>query len=397
MEIRPITPDEQPEFQKVISYAFGASVGGGPNGQPPPSINPDWTTCAFVDGRIATTFGAWPFRVRLNGRSVAVAGVTMVATLPEFRRRGQLRHVMTQALSEQRDRGQAIAILWASMGAIYQRYGYGLASSNVSYSIDPRQIVFGPGIPPATGSVRLHSREEARPIFEAIYKEFSRPRNLLIQRAGAMWDIRQQGDDQHFGVYYDADGEARGMVGYRTGVDSRLTPGQTIEINDWAALDDDAYRGIWEFLGHHDLVGRVRWNRVPEDDAAPFLMLEPRELHRNTSDAIWMRITDVAAALPQRPYGDADAITIHVTDELCPWNEGTYVLETTGDDTTVATTDSAADLTMPVSSLAVLLAGHRPATTLARAGRITVGDPKALQRADRLFATDHAPWCNDDF
>ena len=391
IDIRPITEDELPELQRITSYAFG-----GFGGQPPPWIHPDWTTCAFIDGRIATTFGAWPFRMRLNGRSTAVAGVTMVATLPEFRRRGVLRQVMTRALAEQRDRGQAIAILWASMGAIYQRYGYGLASANVTYEIDPRQILFADPDPAATGSVRLHTREEAQPIFEALYKDFSRPRNLMVQRSGALWDIRQQGEHQQFGVYYDGDGEARGFIGFETG--SAPMVRQTIDINDWAALDPDAYRGIWEFLGHHDLVGRVRWNRAPEDDPAPLLLLEPRELHRQTADAIWMRVTDVVAALPQRPYGEADALTIAVTDDLCPWNDGTFVLETTGEESSASRVDgAAADLTMPVASLAVLLSGHRSATTLARAGRLLASDERALTRADRVFATSYAPWCNDNF
>ena len=323
-----------------------------------------------------------------------MAGVTMVASLPEFRRRGLMRRVMTKATAEQRERGQAIAILWASMGALYQRYGYGLASTNVTYEVDPRQVLFSHG-DPATGSVRLYTKEDARPIFEALYKEFSRPRNLLIQRSGALWDIRQQGDRQQFGVYYDGDGEPRGFVGFETGNDN----GQTIDINDWAALDPDAHRGIWEFLGHHDLVRRARWNRVPEDDPSPLLFLEPRELHRNTFDAIWMRITDVVNALPQRPYGDADALTIAVDDDLCDWNRGTFVLETTGEESTAAKVDGDgdADLTMPVSSLAVLLSGHRSATTLARAGLLRPRHPDVLTRADRVFATAYAPWCNDGF
>ena len=316
----------------------------------------------------------------------------MVTTMPEFRRRGILRQVMARSLEEQRDRGQAIAILWASMGAIYQRYGYGLASTNVSYEVDPRQILFAHG-DPATGSVRLHTKEDARPIFEQLYKEFSRPRNLLIQRSGALWDIRQQGDRQQFGVYYDGTGQPRGFVGFETGNDN----GQTIDINDWAALDPDAHRGIWEFLGHHDLVRRARWNRVPEDDPSPLLFLEPRELHRTTFDAIWMRVTDVVNALPLRPYGDADAFTISVTDHLCPWNDGTFVLETTGDESTASKVDGDPDLTLPVSSLAVLLSGHRDATTLARAGLLHAKNDGVLARADRVFATAYAPWCNDSF
>ena len=391
LAIRSITEAELPELQRITSYAFG-----GFGGKPPPWIHPDWTTCAFVDGRLATTFGAWPFRVRLNGRSVAMAGITMVATLPEFRRRGLLRQVMTKALADQRDQGQAIAILWASMGAIYQRYGFGLASEDVTYEIDPRHIRFAE-TKPSGGSVRLHTKEEARPLFEQLHKAYGRPRNLVIQRAAAMWDIRQGGERQHFGVYYDSAGEPRGFVGFTSGSDASLSPSQTIDVNDWAALDDDAYRGLWEFLAAHDLVGRVRWQRAPADDWAPLLFLEPRELHRRTGDAIWMRITDVAAALPQRPYGDADALTIRVIDRLCPWNDGTFVLETTGEESTVSPVDSVPDLTMPAASLAVLVSGHRPATTLARAGVLDAVDDKALGRADRLFATNFAPWCNDSF
>jgi predicted acetyltransferase len=110
-----------------------------------------------------------------------------------------------------------------------------------------------------------------------------------------------------------------------------------------------------------------------------------------------MRLTEVESALQQRPYGDADAITLGVRDSLCPWNDGTYVLETTGADTQVTRVDDEPDMTMPVASLAVLLSGHRSATTLARAGLVDAADTKALARADRLFATDYAPWCNDNF
>jgi hypothetical protein len=49
-----------------------------------------------------------------------------------------------------------------------------------------------------------------------------------------------------------------------------------------------------------------------------------------------------------------------------------------------------------VAALAVLLAGHRSATQLARAG-LVAADEKALRVADGLFATTYAPWCPDGF
>lgn len=398
VEIRQATEEELPEQRSVLSYVFASPDMAGADS--PATLRPEWSMCAFVDGRMATSGGAWPLRVRLNGKSVAMAGVTMIGTLPEFRRRGLLRQVMARLLADARDNGQALAVLWASMGAIYQRYGYGLASSMVSYDVDPREIVFAAGAP-ATGGVRIMPRDEAQPVNEAIYKEFNRPRNLLVQRAPAMWfaHYREEGGTKlKFGVYHNAEGQATGYVVFALTGDAGVpNRGQKITVNDWAALDADAYRGIWEFFASHDLVGRVSWERVPEDDPAPLLFLEPRMLNRRTSDAIWMRVTDVEAALPQRPYGDADAVTIGVRDELCPWNEGTYVLETTGEDTQVTKVGSEPDLTMGVASLAVLLSGHRSGTTLARAGLLDAGNPKALTKADRLFATAHSPWCADGF
>src|SRR3712207_9436470 len=50
-------------------------------------------------------------------------------------RSGLLRQIMTRSFAEQRERGQAIAILWASMAAIYQRFGYGLAADGLRYDI----------------------------------------------------------------------------------------------------------------------------------------------------------------------------------------------------------------------------------------------------------------------
>ena len=52
---------------------------------------PDWTTCAWVDGTLASIMGAFPFTVRLNGAPVKMAGVTQVGTLPGYRRQGLLR------------------------------------------------------------------------------------------------------------------------------------------------------------------------------------------------------------------------------------------------------------------------------------------------------------------
>lgn len=400
VEIRPLTEEELPELRQVASYAYADTRTDEERRSIPQALRPEWTTCAFVDGRLATTFGAYPFRARLNGARVAVAGLTSVATLPEFRRRGLLRQVMTRSLGEQRDRGQSMAILWASLGAIYQRYGYGLASTHASYRIDPRDIRFNDPLG-AAGRVRLMDANEARPRLESICKAFSRPRNLMLHRAPVVWDVRLPragAANPRVGVYLDQAGEARGYILFDLTPDPAIGFGrnQLATVTDFAYLDLDAYRGLWDFFAAHDLVRQVEWQQVPEDDPLPHLLAEPNELHRRTGVALWMRVTDVRAALRQRPYGDDGALTMAVADPLCDCNDGVFSLETAGGVTEVSLLSGPADLTLPVTALAVLLAGHRSASQLARAGLIA-GDDKALRLADALFATAHAPWCPDGF
>ena len=395
-----MTEAERVERSRVATYAFADTRSAEERGGLPDPLRPEWTTCAFVDGRLATSFGAYPFTVRLNGAPVAMAGVTAVATLPEFRRRGLLRQVMTRALGEQRDRGQSLAILWASLGAIYQRYGYGLASTHASYRIDPRDIRFNDPSA-ANGQVRLMDAAEARPHLEAIYEGYAAPRNLMIHRYPVVWDIRLPrpgAANPHVGVYFDREGRARGYVVFELKPDPEVGFGrsQLVSVSDSAHLDLDAHRGLWEFFAAHDLVRSVEWQQVPEDDPIPHLLAEPNELNRRTGAAIWMRVTDVESALRQRPYADDGVLTLGVADPLCDWNDGGFSLETAGGGTEVSRVRGDADISLPVAALAVLVAGHRSASQLARAGLVE-GDAKALRVADALFATTYAPFCADGF
>ena len=63
------------------------------------------------------------------------AGVTFVAVLPTYRRRGVLSSLMRRQLADVRDRGEPLAILWASEAVIYGRYGYGRASWQLGFTL----------------------------------------------------------------------------------------------------------------------------------------------------------------------------------------------------------------------------------------------------------------------
>ncbi len=402
VEIRACHDDEMEQYNRVVNYVF---ANNDPEGIAPdaPTL-PDWTTCAFVDGRLATTLGAFPFTVRLNGAPVAMGGVTQVGTLPEFRRKGLLRQVMREALGTMRDRGQSLAILWASMGAIYQRFGYGAASENVSYRFDPRFAGFTRPLE-ESGHVSLETVDEAFPTIKQIYIQAATPRNLHIHRATVLWQVRAFRPHPkdlrvYVAVYRNDDGEARGYAVYTTSEQPHTEPGpgHRLTVQDFAWLDLDAYRALWEYLRRHDLVGVVDMQKVAPDDPAPALLLEPRMLNRHTSDGIWMRVTDAERALSQRPYAARGEITLAVAgDGICDWNNGSYLVETDGQTAAVQRTTRNPDVVMRPNALASLIAGHSSASFLARAGLIEAPTVSALRIADELFRTDYAPHCPDDF
>lgn len=402
IEIRPCSgPEELAEYGRIVSYVFASTDG---MDDELATTQPDWTTCAFVDGKMVGTLGTFPFTVRLNGAPVAMGGVTAVGTLPSHRRQGLLRKIMTEALSTMRDRRQSYAILWASMAAIYQRFGYGLASTEVWYDFDPRDVAFQrpPEIP---GTIELLTKEDAFPIVKQLYVQYATPRNLHIHRSVPLWQAStlrppKKGQPLYVAVYRNAAGEPRGHLVYSTSEEPRTGPGpgQRMALRDLIALDLEAHAALWEYIRRHDLVGRVEMRGAPEDDPIPALLLEPRMLNRKTTDGIWMRVVDVEQALPQRPYGSRGELTFAVAgDDLCPWNNGAYLLETDGRTSAVRRTTRSPQLTLSPNTLATLLSGHRSATYNYRAGLLDAPDEGALATADALFRTEYAPHCPNGF
>jgi predicted acetyltransferase len=170
-----------------------------------------------------------------------------------------------------------------------------------------------------------------------------------------------------------------------------------LHVRDLAWLTPAAYRALWEHLGRFDLVREVTWRSVPTDDPLPHLLLEPRMLNATARDGLLARLVDVDRALAARPYAAAAALTFEVVDELCPWNAGRWRADTTAAGAEVRRTGEEPQLTLPVSTLAMLLFGQITATEAARMGRLDAHEPDALMTWDLALRTKHRPFCPDQF
>jgi predicted acetyltransferase len=333
------------------------------------------------------------------GGEVAAAGVTWVGVLPSHRRRGILRELMRAQLDDVRERGEPLAILWASEAAIYGRFGYGVSAPLTEMNADRSRFAFRDD-PGPVGAVRIVDHDEAKHLLPRVYEQVRRDIPGFVERSADWWEQYRLADPEHwrrgagpkFFAVIEIDDEPVAYAIYRIKVDweEGFSKGQ-VRLVETLAASPVAARELWRFVFGIDLIVRVRGKYDP---ASPLFLLvtDPRSLQLKVSDGLWLRFVDLEAALAGRTYGVEDSVVIEVRDSFCPWNEGRWRV---GHE--VGRTDDEAELELDSADLASAYLGAFDFRHLAEAQRVRELEPGALERATNLFRTPRPPFCSEDF
>jgi predicted acetyltransferase len=400
IDVRTIRESELRTHFTTIESAFGARLGDDFFEFHRPFVEMDRTLGAFENGAMVGGAGAISYAMTVPGGEMPVAGVTSVGVLPTHRRRGVNTALMRAQLDDVRRRGEDVAVLYASQGGIYGRYGYGIASFNAAIDLATARSAFGPWYTPS-GRVRLVARDEAARTFLPIYDEArrSRPGTMRLDERTFAYVLEDRffhegKAEQGFYAAHESDGRLDGYVQYRVNESWDVVPRNELRVDDLVATTPPAYADLWRYVCDVDLVERVTaWNR-PSDEPLLHLLLEPRPLRLSLKDALWLRPVDVPAALQARAYRQDATVVIGVRDEFCPWNDGTYELRIEAGAATCRRTDADPDLVLGVAELGAAFLGGTRLRALASAGRIRERTPGALERADAALSWDPAPWCS---
>ena len=383
--------------------AFGEVWSDGEFENEADTVEMDRMVGAFEGDLAVGVSGAFSFRMTTPGGEVGAAGITLVGVLPTHRRRGILRQMMTELYRQATERGEPVAILWASEGAIYQRFGFGMATRGANFEAAKGKIRFSNPIEPA-GQVRLVERDEfielARPVYDA-----RRPTlNGALARDDTRWrlgvahdaDWAQYGRGHKVLAVYEEGGEVRGYAIHRRKGDWAQTgPQHTITVFEVLGLDPAAEQILWQWLFSLDLVETVACWRYSDPNPLLLMITEPRRLNMSVADAIYLRIIDLKGALEGRRYRGPGSVVFEVTDEDVAANAGRWRLTVDGGgagELAAASAAEAADLQLDIRDLASVYLGAYTFGDLAGAGRVRECRPGALADADALFATSTAPW-----
>lgn len=356
---------------------------------------------AKEDGAIVGGAGAFNFELTVPGGMVRAAGVTVIGVLPTHRRRGILRAMMRAQLDDIHERGEPVAYLWCSEETIYGRYGYGVASLTGEIDLPRTGTAFAQPLE-SRMQVRILEEGDAYEPIALVYDRarpqypgmFSRTEDWWKYRRLADPESRRRGGGVMNRVVVTCDGKPEGYALYRLNqsMEGGVSTGSVVVIEAVGATPE-ATRAVWRFLLDIDWMARIKAGQLPVDHPLFLLLARPRLMRFQVTDALWVRLVDVPAALAARAIGAGEAVVLEVVDAFCPWNEGRYRVGDGG----VERTSAAADLRLEVNSLGSVYLGGFSLAQLARAGRVEEVRQGAAARADRLFAWDRAPWCPEVF
>ena len=403
--VRPIEADELAAFHRVNGQGFGYVPDDAATSHWGATLDLALTQAAFEGAQLVGSSAAFALETTVpGGRTLPTAGVTMVAVSPPYRRRGILTEMMRGLLTAAHERGEPLASLWASEAAIYPRFGYGLAIEQDEWAIE-RPFARIAHAPEANGTIRLVDVAYAREHFPGAWERTRLARVGMTRRDEALWNDRfndlphrRDGASGLFFVAYEEDGRLDGYALYR--VKQAWPDGLAanhIDVQEAIAATDSAHAALWRFLLDLDLSRSVTAQYAALDDPLPLMLADPRRLRRERRDAIWLRLVDVVAALEGRTYASEGALTLEVRDDFCGWNPPVVRLEGGLGGAHARPSSESPDLVLPTSSLAAAYLGGTRLSALARAGRVEERRDGALLEADRMFATERAPWCPQHF
>jgi predicted acetyltransferase len=405
-ELRPVTRDEELEaFTRANLVAFGERFDAKRFELDWTTIELDRTLAAFDGDEIVGTGRLYSFELTMpGGRLLPAAAVSWIAVLPTHRRRGILSAIKQVQLDDAAERGEALAMLYASEGGIYRRFGYGIATSSMSITVDTRHSAFLHAVP--DGRVRLVDEEAARKLLPEIFDRARRIQPGAVQRVDAWWpdqffwpDPEEQGT-RFYCVYESPEGRLDGYAAYRTEMRWDNGARGTVHVRDLVTMTPAARAVLWRYLLDVDLTEKLSAWVVPIDEPLRWLLAEPRRMRvGRLGESLWVRILDVPAALTARTYATPGRIVFEVVDPFRPKGgaAGRVALEAGPDGADARPTSDAPDLVLDGAGLGGILRGGVRASTLARAGLIEERTPGALAVVDAMFAVEPLPFSMTDF
>lgn len=366
------------DFDAVLAldqFAFQSELSADELSEEKEKIKQDTIWGWKEDGQLAAKVHQIPLSCYINGKAFAMGGIAGVASWPEYRRRGMVKHLLYHALVKMKENGQSISLLHPFSFAFYRKYGWEHAFTRQHYSLPMKRLKKKWNL--SGGYVRRIGPDI--PLLQQIYSEYASTFNGMLVRDEAWWRQRVLTKKYQIAATFNRQDEPEGYIIYD--VTSNI-----FTIKEWAYVNVQAQKQLLHFIANHDSMADKVELTVPERDNLPLLLDEPR-FEQKLTPYFMARIVDVQQFLQEYPFQDEGEFTLVVSDEFFPENSGTYQLDITAGQTTVNIDEQGNDtqaIHCSIQLLTSMLLNFRRPKDYYQAELIT-GELEAIERLEKLI------------
>lgn len=331
-----------------------------------------------------------PLTCFIGGETFEMGGISSVATWPEYRRNGMIKHLLAHTLQYMKQAGQTVSFLHPFSFAFYRKYGWEHVFNLKNYVIPMKKMK---GVWSGKGYVR-RSRIDT-PELNAIYTDYARKFTGTLARDDKWWQQRVFKNEEQLAIAYNKDNQPEGYIHYQV-KDHELMVKELVyrSVNGWELL--------LEFIANHDSMANTVKMSLPENDPLTDLMNEP-DFEQTIEPYFMARVVDVLSFLQKYPFKEttsSQSVTLSVTDEFFPDNDGIYQLHADKKEVTVSYVKSEMDdqdaVHCSIQQFTQMFLGYKRPLELYELGLIK-GSKESAEKLEALIPNQQTYYTRADF
>lgn len=377
MEFVVLTENDYEEAMKLSMYAFQYKVSADDIPKRKQMLK-SHDILAVKDGeKLVAKLHIIPFSIYINDNKFQMGGIAGVSTYPEYRRHGYVKQLITEALQHMNQKQQYISFLHPFDVQFYRRFGWELFADNKKVTIEKKDLDM---LPSNQGKILRDIPKDERGPIERVYETYAASHSGMLVRTQQWWKDHVYSED-HLAAYVNDNGDYEGYLVYSV-------KNKEMEIIEIITCTQKAAIGLWNFICQHDSMIDKVVVTTSTHDLFPYYLKQPKQ-KTDVHPYFMARIVNVEEFLKSYSFeSTGEKVFIHVNDEYCSWNIGSYLLS---DDSFTAYKEKEGSvcahppkvgLQMGIGTLSTLLLGYKTADELYHLGEIT-GSIDDLQKLKR--------------
>ncbi len=294
-----------------------------------------------------------PMTQNVRGKIFRMGGVEAVATQPEYRKQGIIKQLMINILYHAKESGEVFSTLFPFKESFYAKFGYISFPQSKVATINLRNLASVTNMN-LDGTVKHYNLET---VFDQYYNFTVEMQNQIhgmsikSKEATSFSNIIKPS----YVAFAYTDNKITGCLVYTTRGHS-----QPLDVQYMYYENANAKYLLLQFLARHiDQFTEVNLPILPGE--VPELWLNDLSLKISTRTWSSMgmgRIIDVESL--KGMFTGSGSITVKITDQYCPWNEGLYSFISTNDRLNVVKHSNSydqSDCTITIEGLSALIYG----------------------------------------